>query len=137
MQAGVTVPAGALDEDVTITVSPASMPTALQTAGAIGQAYRFAPEGLQFQLPVEVFVFVPNSALAGVDPADLTLLATEATGFEELTGITVDIGADGITVRGHVSHFTIVAATVQEDVPPPNSAPIASAGADQSASVGA
>jgi len=135
-QAGVTVPAGALAEDVTITVTPASMPGALQTAGAIGPAYRFAPEGLQFQLPVEVFVFVPNSALAGVDPADLTLLATVATGFEELTGITVDIGADGITVRGHVSHFTIIAAAVQEDMPPPNSAPTANAGADQSATVG-
>jgi hypothetical protein len=136
-EAGVTVPAGALQDDVTITVTAASMPASLQAAGAIGQAYRFAPEGLQFQLPVEVFVFVPNSALAGVDPADLTLLATVATGLEELTGITVDIGASGITVRGHVSHFTIIAAAVQEDLPPPNSAPVASAGADQSASVGA
>jgi hypothetical protein len=136
-QAGVTVPPGALGEDVTITVTPASMPAALQTAGAIGQAFRFAPEGLQFQLPVEVFVFVPNSALAGVDPADLTLLATVATGFEELDGITVDIGADGITVRGHVSHFTIIAAAVEEDEPPPNSAPTANAGADQTTTVGA
>ena len=95
--AGVTVPAGALATDVTITVTPASMPGSLEAAGAIAQAYRFTPEGQQFQLPVEVFIFVPNSALMGVDPADLTLLATTATGFEQLTGITVDIGADGIT----------------------------------------
>lgn len=135
-EAGVTVPAGALDGDVTITITPATRPAELQAAGAIGQAYRFAPEGQQFQLPVEVFVFVPNSALTGIDPGDLTLLATAATGFEELTGVTVDIGADGITVRGHVSHFTIISAAVQEDVPPPNQAPTADAGADQSATAG-
>ncbi|HYO47463.1 MAG TPA: PKD domain-containing protein [Gemmatimonadota bacterium] len=135
-QAGVTVPAGALAADVTITVTPVAMPAALQAAGAIAQAYRFAPEGQQFQLPVEVFVFVPNSALTGIDPADLTLLATTATGFEELTGITVDIGASGITVRGHVTHFTVIAAAVEEDAPPPNRAPTASAGADQNATVG-
>jgi hypothetical protein len=135
-QAGVTVPAGALSTDVTITVTAVAMPAALQAAGAIAQAYRFEPEGQQFQLPVEVFVFVPNSALTGVDPADLTLLATTATGLEELTGITVDIGVSGITVRGHVSHFTVIAAAVEEDVPPPNRAPVASAGADQNGTVG-
>lgn len=134
--AGVTVPAGALAGDVTITITAVSMPAELQAAGAIGQAYRFAPDGQQFQLPVEVFVFVPNSALTGVDPADLTMLATDATGFEELTGVTVDIGADGITVRGHVSHFTIIAAAVREEIPPPNQAPAADAGADQSVTAG-
>ncbi|CAN5767369.1 hypothetical protein BH20GEM1_BH20GEM1_18800 [soil metagenome] len=134
--AGVTVPAGALAGDVTITITAVSMPAELQAAGAIGQAYRFAPDGQQFQLPVEVFVFVPNSALTGVDPADLTMLATDATCFEELTGVTVDIGADGITVRGHVSRFTIIAAAVREEIPPPNRAPAADAGADQSVTAG-
>ncbi len=135
-EAGVTVPAGALDDDVTITITAVATPGTLEDAGAIGQAYRFAPEGQQFQLPVEVFVFVPNSELTGIDPADLTLLATTATGFEELTGITVDIGSSGITVRGHVSHFTVISAAVEEDEPPPNRAPAASAGADQNGSVG-
>lgn len=129
--AGVSVPAGALPGEVTITITPVSMPAALQAAGAIGQAYRFAPEGQQFLLPVEVFVFVPNSALAGVDPTDLTLLATTATGLEELTGITIDIGASGITIRGHATHFTVIAAAVEDDQPPPNQAPVANAGADQ------
>jgi hypothetical protein len=131
----VTVPAGALSTDVTITVTPVSMPAALQAGGAIAQAYRFAPEGQQFQLPVEVFVFVPNSALTGIDPTDLTLLATTATGFEELTGITVDIGSSGITVRGHVTHFTVIAAAVEDDAPL-NRAPVANAGADLNATVG-
>ncbi|HET6360876.1 MAG TPA: PKD domain-containing protein [Gemmatimonadota bacterium] len=136
-QAGVTVPAGALDDDVTITITAVSTPASLEGAGAIGQAYRFAPEGQQFQLPVEVFVFVPNSELTGIDPADLTLLATTATGLEDLTGITVDIGSSGITVRGHVSHFTVISAAVEADGPPPNRAPVASAGADQAGTVGA
>ena len=135
-EAGVTVPAGALDDDVTITITAVSTPASLEGAGAIGQAYRFAPEGQQFQLPVEVFVFVPNSELTGIDPADLTLLATTATGFEQLSGITVDIGSSGITVRGHVSHFTVISAAVEEDEPPPNRAPVASAGTDQTATVG-
>jgi hypothetical protein len=113
------------------------MPAVLQAAGAIGQAYRFTPEGQQFQLPVEVFVFVPNSALAGVDPTDLTLLATTATGLDELTGITVDISASGITVRGFVTHFTVIAAAVEDDGPPPNQAPDANAGADQNVTAGA
>lgn len=135
-QAGVAVPAGALDGEVTITITAVTTPAALAAAGAIGQAYRFTPEGQQFQLPVEVFVFVPNADLTGVDPADLTLLATTATGLENLTGITVDIGSSGITVRGHVSHFTVISAAVEEDEPPPNRAPVASAGADQNGSVG-
>ena len=135
-EAGVSVPAGALPGEVTITITPVSMPAALQAAGAIGQAYRFAPEGQQFQLPVEVFVFVPNSALTGVDPTDLTLLATTATGLEELTGITIDIGASGITIRGHVTHFSVIAAAVEDDDPPPNQAPDANAGADQNATAG-
>src|SRR5688572_5393760 len=135
-EAGVTVPPGALDDDVTITITEVTTPGSLEAAGAIGQAYRFAPEGQQFQLPVEVFVFVPNSELTGIDPADLTLLATTATGFEGLTGITVDIGSSGITVRGHVSHFTVISAAVEESAPPPNRAPVASAGADQTATVG-
>ena len=50
--AGVTVPAGALSGNVTITVTAVAMPAVLQAAGAIGQAYRFTPEGQQFQLPV-------------------------------------------------------------------------------------
>ncbi|HET9334387.1 MAG TPA: tandem-95 repeat protein [Gemmatimonadota bacterium] len=134
--AGVTVPAGALSGNVTITVTAVAMPAALQAAGAIGQAYRFTPEGQQFQLPVEVFVFVPNSALAGVDPTDLTLLATTSTGLDELTGITVDIAASGITVRGFVTHFTVIAAAVEDDGPPPNQAPDANAGVDQNANAG-
>lgn len=136
-EAGVTVPAGALDDEVTITITAVTTPGALEDAGAIGQAYRFAPEGQQFQLPVEVFVFVPNAELTGIDPADLTLLATTATGFENLTGITVDIGSSGITVRGHVSHFTVISAAVEDEEPPPNRAPVANAGADQTGTVGA
>ena len=65
-----------------------------------------------------------------------TLLATTATGFEQLTGITVDIGADGITVRGHVSHFSVIAAAVEEEEPLPNRAPVPDAGADQNGTVG-
>ncbi|HJU87408.1 MAG TPA: PKD domain-containing protein [Gemmatimonadota bacterium] len=136
-EAGVTVPAGALDDEVTITITATTTPGSLADAGAIGQAYRFAPEGQQFQLPVEVFVFVPNSELTGIDPADLTLLATTATGFEGLTGITVDIGSAGITVRGHVSRFSVISAAVEDEEPPPNRAPVASAGADQPGTVGA
>jgi hypothetical protein len=135
-EAGVSVPAGALDDEVTITITAVATPAALADAGAIGQAYRFTPEGQQFQLPVEVFVFVPNADLTGVDPADLTLFATTATGIEGLTGITIDIGSSGITVRGHVSHFTVISAAVEEDEPPPNRAPVASAGADQEGVVG-
>ena len=69
---------------------------ALTAADAV--ALLATPEGQQFQLPVEVFVFVPNADLTGVDPADLTLFATTATGIEGLTGITIDIGSSGITV---------------------------------------
>jgi hypothetical protein len=71
-----------------------------------------------------------------VDPTDLTLLATTATGLDELTGITVDIAASGITVRGFVTHFTVIAAAVEDDGPPPNQAPDANAGADQNGTTG-
>lgn len=136
-QAGVTVPAGALATNVTITVAPVATPGTLQTAGAIAQAYRFTPEGQQFLLPVQVFIFVPAAALQGIDPTDLTLIGTTATGFEELTGITLDIGADGITIRGFVSHFSVISPAVEEEETPVNRTPVANAGADQDASVGA
>jgi len=135
--AGVTVPADALDTNVTITVTPVATPGTLQTAGAFAQAYRFTPEGQQFLLPVQVFIFVPDAALQGIDLTDLTLLATTATGFEQLTGITFDIGAGGITIRGFTTHFSVISPAVREEAPPANRAPVANAGSDQDASVGA
>lgn len=134
-EAGVIVPPEAVIDPVTITIAREATPPELLAAGAIGQSYRFSPAGQEFLAPVEIFVFVPDAALAGRDPNTLGLQTTPrdfalgAAASEALTGIRLETGQGGVMVRGATRHFSVISATAAF-------LPFADAGPDRSVPVG-
>ncbi|CAN5198942.1 hypothetical protein BH18GEM1_BH18GEM1_01820 [soil metagenome] len=135
-EAGVTVPPGAVDTPLTITIERVATPADLQAAGAIGQAYRFTPAETEFRLPVKIFVFVPDAILAGYDSRSLTLRLSEGSGGSlaseagTLTDIHSEAVAGGIIVRGLTRRFSVISAGAER-------LPVADAGPDRTVSLGA
>ncbi len=76
---GVTVPAGAVPANVTITVDATpSAPTPSQGT-AVGTPYTFGPEGQQFSVPVTVtLAFDPSSLPAGKTANDVVIFTAPA-----------------------------------------------------------
>jgi hypothetical protein len=73
-----TVPQGALEEETTITYEKIDVPEGKDSIVPLQAAYKFGPEGLQFNKPASMTVCydVPGCALkraAGEDPADSVL----------------------------------------------------------------
>ncbi|MFN2383035.1 MAG: PKD domain-containing protein, partial [Gemmatimonadota bacterium] len=138
-QAGVTVPSGSLTREIVITITPVATPADLRAVGAIGQAYRFAPDGQQFSKLVTVDIFISNAALTGIDRSTISMYASDGltagmvpAGIQELSGVTTSPATDGLTVRGLISHFSVISVT--GDAAP--SGPSASAGVDQTLTLG-
>lgn len=131
--AGVEIPAGALSTSTTITVTEAPTPSALRAEGAVGQAYRFRPAGLQFDVPVEVFVHVGESALGGVPVEQVILISTGASGggVEQLPVVERSSASGGFVIRATTDHFSVISPAV-----PPKEPPTADAGPDREANVG-
>lgn len=132
-RAGVSIPAGALTSSVVIGISPTAVPQALAERNAIGQAYRFEPEGQRFSAPVQVFVFVATAALQGVPIERVTLLSTGGAGgaaVEELAGIAAVPVAGGFEIQGRTDHFSVIVPAVRNDPP------VAGAGPDLTGTVG-
>jgi len=105
-----TVPAGALSEDTTITVNIETLPAAPPPSYlAITRAYRFEPEGITFSTPVTVtFSYSEGDVPFGCNPADLNVYVFNgATGEWDLVGGTVDSEAHTVTVQ--LTHFSIYA----------------------------
>jgi hypothetical protein len=108
------VPAGALTEDVAITIrrlAPEEIPEPLRDAGQ-GFAYELGPDGLRFAAPVTATArlgsapFGPDGTLA----ADLGALVTVGShGGVELLGdqtIVLDGESDATTASGTLTHFS-------------------------------
>lgn len=128
--AGVTVPAGALSSEITITIDATAIPADLRAAGAIGQAFRFTPGGQQFSSAVDVFIFLSTADLGGNDINSIRLISTGPGGVEELTNIRRQSTAGGFNIRGNITHFSTISAAIQQNRPP-----TASAGANQTVTV--
>lgn len=131
-RAGVTAPPGAVQAEVTITITAVSTPAALLAAGAIGQAYRLEPEGLQFQAPVDVFVFLSDQARGGRPIGTIELVSTGpgGNGVEVLADIRRNAVPGGFEIRGRTPHFSVVSAAVADQPP------TADAGPDQTVTLG-
>lgn len=132
-QATVTIPAGALSNTQAITITAVAMPADLANEGGIGQAYRYDPIGLTFNVPVRIAINVPASALGGRPLSSVTL--RRSTTVQSLSTAGVELSdiqrsSDG-TVSGLTTRLGVFAAAI------PNGAPTANAGANQSVTAGA
>jgi hypothetical protein len=102
----VTVPAGALPSDVTITVASAAAPG----AGALGTTYEIGPTGTQFAMPVTLTLHYDAAGLAGTAASSLRVATFASGSWQILPGTVLD--AQAKTVSGlttHLSPYAIVA----------------------------
>lgn len=106
-RATVTVPAGALDRTVTVTVAPAAAPP----AGVLpGTAYDLGPGGTLFAVPVTLaFTYDPAVVPSGTAAASLRLARAAGALWIPLADSAVDSVAHLLT--GTVSHFSTFGAT--------------------------
>jgi hypothetical protein len=110
----VEIPAGALDEETTITIDPAA-----DVVGAIpGTVFDFGPDGLEFNVSVKITICYDRANLGAADEALLRLVRLlGGGGFEETDNSDVDL--DNHCVFGDVDHFSEFAAAEIEPPPPP------------------
>jgi hypothetical protein len=116
-KAHVTIPAGALAKDTTITIDPADAPPQAAGYTIVGQGYELGPSGTQFSSPAQVELHYDESKLpAGVTPDQLGILAISDGGakVETLSFVTVDPSQHALF--GNTSHFTWFAPIVGPNV---------------------
>jgi hypothetical protein len=119
---GVTVPAGALPSNVTVTVTPS--PSAPTPAGTVvGTPYTFGPEGQKFSSPVTVtLAFDPSEIPAGSTAGDIVIYTAPAgtTSYTALpTSIVDSTHASALTT--HFSTFVCVVPSATVVTSPPGS----------------
>jgi hypothetical protein len=102
----VTIPPGALANDVTITVTPTTSPG----APTLSQVYEIGPTGTQFATPATILFHFGSLNLAGTS-ANSIQLATFAGGWVSLTDAVTDLDAQTISAPTmHLSPYALVAA---------------------------
>ena len=110
-----TIPPGALDEDVEITITSVpleELPQALQEVQGAGDGYRLEPEGLRFLGPVTVSLELDRDELEDEPEGEITayaLVSLTEDGERELLDEPVTeatLGEDTIVVRGELGHFS-------------------------------
>jgi hypothetical protein len=107
----VTIPAGALSADTTVTVTSTPDAAPPSDATPVGAPYTFGPEGQQFAQPVTVTLPFDASRLpAGAHPSDVVLFTAPAgtTNFVSLGGMLVDSSH----VSAQTTHFSVIVAGV-------------------------
>jgi cysteine-rich repeat protein len=109
----VTVPGGALDENVVITVEPAE-PT---VPGTIGAVRELGPEGLLFDEPVSIAFELEAEQLAAHDVADLSVATLVDQVWESLVP-DPDYAGSQTTVAGLTTHFSPYAVVPPMGEPP-------------------
>ena len=93
----VSVPKGALDHDVTISIAAATSPL----AGAVGTVYEIGPTGTTFAVPVTIAIHADASAGA---PSSLRVATVEGGAWRALSSPSFD--AASATVSGATSHLS-------------------------------
>jgi hypothetical protein len=108
-----TVPPGAVDEPVAISVERAddSAPEEIFEDGVVFAAYDLQPSGLQFDVPATVSITLTDEEMASIEPDALELRAIALLGEDgELDGPSeVEIHGSpsgAVVLRGEVEHFS-------------------------------
>ncbi len=100
----ISIPAGALDANVGITVAPVSDPVSDARAVA-GTGFEFGPDGLQFGTPAQLRIaYDPERLLAGVRESSLRVFKVYPYGIVEVPGSVVDTAAN--VVSAPISSFS-------------------------------
>src|SRR5215831_5552675 len=101
----VSIPAGALPGDVTITTEPAVAPA----EGAVSTVYEIGPTGTQFAMPVTLTLHYDMAMLNGAAESSLRV-ATFANGaWQLLPGAVVDMNAKTVSgVTTHLSPYAVI-----------------------------
>jgi hypothetical protein len=102
----VSIPAGALAQDVTITVTPVTPPG----PGSLGTAYDLGPNGTMFAMPITLAFHYSGLNLGGQPASDLRVATYVSGAWQTLTGFAEDTTA--MTVSGTTTHFTYYAPTL-------------------------
>ncbi len=108
---GVTIPAGALGSEVTVTVTPTPLAPTPSGSTAVGAPFVLGPEGQQFSSPVTVTLsFDPAKLPSGFTANDVVIMTAAAgsTDFTALSGSRVD----GTHVSATTTHFSVFVPTV-------------------------
>lgn len=94
--AELTIPAGALDEEVEIAISETSeaVPTGFLGSSPV---FQFEPDGLVFAQPVAARIDFSGAG----DQIDLIWSTADGTGYQAMGG-----GVDGASVVGDITHFS-------------------------------
>ena len=101
----VSIPAGALPADVTITTEAAAAPA----AGAVGTVYEIGPTGTQFAMPVTLTLHYDTTALSGASESSLRVATFAGGAWQLLPGAVVDTQAKTVSgVTTHLSPYAIV-----------------------------
>ena len=95
-----TIPAGALDRDVTITITPVAQPA----PGSIGAVFEIGPTGTTFAVPVEMTIFLRGLILDGRSPEDLRVATIVGGAWKPLDGARLDLVSS--TVSGKTTHLS-------------------------------
>jgi hypothetical protein len=112
-----TIPAGALSQTLTLTITPISTPV----IGAFGPVYDIGPSGTKFATPVALTFPYTTAELDGNLPTDLAIGTVVAGGWQPTSAPIVDTAASTIAgVTTHLSPYTIIPLT---SCPTPGPAP--------------
>ena len=102
----VSIPAGALPADVTITTEPAAAPA----DGAVGAVYEIGPTGTQFAMPVTLTLHYDAADLNGAAESSLRVATFAGGSWQLLPGAVVDRQAKTVSgVTTHLSPYAVVA----------------------------
>jgi len=112
----VTVPAGAVNGDVEITIARIAAPV----TGAIGQAFEIGPTGTQFNQPVTVMFRYADADLGGKEPSAFAASTVIDGAWRAIAASVIDPAAH--TIAGTTTHLSpyaiatvVAAATGTED----------------------
>jgi hypothetical protein len=96
----VSIPAGALDHEVVVTVAPIASPL----PGSVGQAYDLGPTGTQFSKPVTVSFAYTSSELGGQSPSAFAVNTVTDNAWQAVSSPSVDPYAQ--VISGTTTHFS-------------------------------
>lgn len=110
-----TLPAGALPSQTTLSIEPISN----RAHGGIGVGYRLAPDGLALKTPATLSFHYRDSELVGSAPALLGAASRSADGLWRWSGGVVDTNTHTLAVAtSHLSDWSLVSSFVLSTLPP-------------------